>query len=160
MTGKQKEMYLGVLVRSVLRRMQTAKLKAGDTSGIEQQWFLHEVVKTTPRAEGEAAGLYEECFRTAAATAIRKLLQSLKGATDATEDDEQVELFEGRQKLQVTYSVKVAGAWKFIRLEDMSEEQIVQKEEEHGEHIAGHEVHRRELREFRLAKFGAEAKRR
>lgn len=117
----------------------------GDMSN---SWIVTSIVRKHSSIAGEDRGWYEDCAMLAVWDAVNRHVRRMKASEEAP-GVEQAELFPGYKRLQRRYVVNRHGEQKIVLVENLTDDEIDAKIQEHEVQSAGHLLHAEELRRFK-----------
>jgi len=110
---------------------------------IEMSWAVKELITEQGTIEGDGVEFYDLCAR-------EYVYRIIKRVVDKYDDQEPEEQFilNGFEKLQVAYTVERKGIRQLVPIEQVTDDELLERAKEFDRQIIGLTVHAREIREY------------
>ena len=110
-------------------------------------WVITEIVNRHPGVEGEDSPWYIDRAYSDVSDAVERYVRRVKASEDQPAV-EQEDLFPGYRRLQRRYVVTRSSAQIIVPVEDLTDEEVLSKIQEHKAQAEGHLLHAEELQRF------------
>lgn len=118
---------------------------------VAMDWIVHETIERHPKIAGEDSEFYRLCGYSHVRFTAREVLRGRKSAEERNEPT-QAELLPGMKHLQRSYVVERNGDAQVVRLEEMTFDELQEKEHALRAFAHGAIKHADELADYRKAR--------